>query len=349
MEQRMGLYTSAYKKCSDLIAIMKESKYSQISESEPSYVVLYACMAEIECMRTDFEDALANIKIVYSLSKKISNSTIQVWVRLIYSLILFGRRDDAGITKLLNEVATIIKQNTVSPTVRAIYIDMKGKMLIDQYELEKASNFFKENGLGLDKEISHSEGRGYFSFVLLLITELKFKEAEKILSELQTKSQAANWIETLIIVKIVYAILYKHIGNKEKAIETLLESLEYAANENILMSFIYYHDSIKDLLIDAFKIQANSKTNIPKKLTDKLKLAIEKREKRKVINLESGLSTRELDTLKLIAEDLSNQEIADKLFISLNTVKTHLKNIYLKFDVDNRTKAIAKAKELGLI
>ena len=66
-------------------------------------------------------------------------------------------------------------------------------------------------------------------------------------------------------------------------------------------------------------------------------------------NLESGISDRELDTLKLIAEDLTNQEIADKLFISLNTVKTHIKNIYLKFDIDSRTKAIAKAKELGLI
>ena len=39
------------------------------------------------------------------------------------------------------------------------------------------------------------------------------------------------------------------------------------------------------------------------------------------------LSDRELDTIKLIAEDLSNQEIADKLFVSLNTVKTHVKNI----------------------
>ncbi len=349
MEQRMGLYTSAYKKCSDLIAIMKESKYSQISESEPSYVVLYACMAEIECMRTDFEDALANIKIVYSLSKKFSNSTIQVWLRLIYSLILFGRRDDAGITKLLNEVATIIKQNTVSPTVRAIYIDMKGKMLIGQHELEKASNFFKENGLGPDKKISYTEDRGFFSYVLLLITELKFNEAEKILSELQTMAQAANWTETLITVKIMYAILYKHSGNKEKAVATLLESLEYAANENILMSFIYYHDWIKDLLNDVFKIQATTKTKIPTKLIDKLKLALEKREKFMKINAESDLSVRELDALKLIAEDLSNQEIADKLFISLNTVKTHVKNILLKLEVDSRIQAVTKAKELGII
>ena len=349
MEQRMGQYTSAYRKCSDLIADMKESGYLQITKSEPTYVELYACMAEIECMRTDFEDALANIKIAYNLSKNLSNSSYKVWVRLIYSLILFGRGDNGGIIKLLNEIEDIIKQNTISPAARAIYIDMKGKMLIEQHELEKASKFFNDNGLGPDKKILYSEDRGYFSFVLLLITELKFKEAEKILSELQTMAQAANWIETLIGVKIVFAILYKHTGNNEKAVSTLLESLEYAANENILMSYIYYHDRIKDLLIDVFKIQATTKTNIPKKLTEKLKFAIEKREKLKIINVESGLSNRELDTLKLIAEDLTNQEIADKLFISITTVKTHVRNILLKLEVDNRLQAVAKAKEFGLI
>ena len=115
------------------------------------------------------------------------------------------------------------------------------------------------------------------------------------------------------------------------------------------MPFIYYHNWIKDLLTDLFKMEAAKKTNIPKKSTDKLKLALEKREKLKIINLESGLSDRELDTLKLIAEDLTNQEIADKLFISLNTVKSHLKNVFLKLDVDNRKQAVDKAKVLGII
>jgi LuxR family transcriptional regulator, maltose regulon positive regulatory protein len=349
MEQRMGLYTSSYKKCSDLITDMKEGGYSLITKSEPTYVELYACMAEVDCMRTDFEEALVNIKIAYSLSKNFSTSSFKVWVRLIYSLILFGHGDNNGIVKLLNEIEDIIKQNTISPAARANYIDMKGKMLIEQNELEKAGNFFRENGLGLNKKISYLEDRGYFSFVLLLIAELKFKEAEKILSELQTMSLAANWIETLIIVKIIFAILYKHSGNKEKAVANLIESLEYAADESILMSFIYYHDRIKDLLIEVYKIQVTTKTNIPRKLTDKLKLAIEKREKHKIINLESGLSNRELDTLKLIAEDLSNQEIADKLFISLHTVKTHVKNILLKLEVDSRIRAVNKAKELEII
>ena len=54
------------------------------------------------------------------------------------------------------------------------------------------------------------------------------------------------------------------------------------------------------------------------------------------MSFEAVLSAREFDALKLIAEDLSNQEIADKLFVSLNTVKTHVKNIFLKLEVDSR-------------
>jgi LuxR family maltose regulon positive regulatory protein len=268
---------------------------------------------------------------------------------LVYWLITIGRRDNAGMIKLINEIEDIIQQNTISPAAIAIYIGMKGKMLIEQHEPEKARHLFMENGMGPDKKISHLTDRSYFSFVLLLIAELKFKEAEKILSELQTMAQAASRIETLVEVKIIYAILYKETGNKEKAIKTLIESLEYAANENILMYYINYHEKIHDLLTEIFKIQATTKTNIPKELTDKLKLTIEKRDKVIKMSFEAGLSARELDVLKLIAEDLTNQEIADKLFISLQTVKTHVKMILLKLEVDSRKRAVTKAKELGII
>ena len=60
---------------------------------------------------------------------------------------------------------------------------------------------------------------------------------------------------------------------------------------------------------------------------------------------ESGISPREYEVLQLMAAGLSNQEIAGRLFISLNTVKTHISNIYLKLDVKRRTQAIQKMKE----
>jgi NarL family two-component system response regulator LiaR len=62
-----------------------------------------------------------------------------------------------------------------------------------------------------------------------------------------------------------------------------------------------------------------------------------------------GISKREQEVLELVARGLSNQEIADKLFVSLNTVKTHTSNLFLKLDVNRRTQAIQKAKELQLI
>lgn len=61
------------------------------------------------------------------------------------------------------------------------------------------------------------------------------------------------------------------------------------------------------------------------------------------------LSKRELEVLQLMAQGLSNQEIAERLFVSLSTVKTHSTNLFEKLDVKRRTQAIEKAKRLSLI
>lgn len=66
-------------------------------------------------------------------------------------------------------------------------------------------------------------------------------------------------------------------------------------------------------------------------------------------NEEIGLSDRELDVLQAVMEGLSNQEVADKLHISIPTVKTHLSNIFVKMEVKRRTQAVQKAVELGLM
>ncbi len=328
---------------------MKESGYSQITKSECTYAGVYSSMACIESMRTDFDDALENIKTAYDLCKNESNNTIKVHVLMVYSLALYGRADLAGVKKMINEADNILKQNIVFPSTMSIYISMKGFMLVEQNELEKADHFFKENGLEYDKEIPYSHEHAYIDYARLLIIEMKFREAEIILSKLLKMALAANRIERIIETKVIYAILNKATGEKEKAIKNLIEALEDAACENIIMSFVLFYSGISDLLKELYKIQAAGKTKIPKELIDKLKLAIEKREKFMKNNSGSGFSNRELDTLKLIAEDLSNQEIAHKLFVSLNTVKTHIKNILMKLDADSRIQAVSKAKVLGII
>ncbi|WDI32769.1 response regulator transcription factor [Hyphococcus flavus] len=62
-----------------------------------------------------------------------------------------------------------------------------------------------------------------------------------------------------------------------------------------------------------------------------------------------GMTDRELETLGLLAKGLTNKEIARKLDISPNTVKTHLAKVFEKLDVSRRTQAVQKAKDLSLI
>jgi ATP/maltotriose-dependent transcriptional regulator MalT len=62
-----------------------------------------------------------------------------------------------------------------------------------------------------------------------------------------------------------------------------------------------------------------------------------------------GISSRELEVLQLMATGLTNQEIASQLFVSLNTIKTHTSNLFMKMDVKRRTQAVDKARKMGII
>ena len=62
-----------------------------------------------------------------------------------------------------------------------------------------------------------------------------------------------------------------------------------------------------------------------------------------------GISEREHEVLALLAEGLSNKELAERLFVSTNTIKTHLARVYDKLDVARRTQAVQKARSLRLI
>lgn len=62
-----------------------------------------------------------------------------------------------------------------------------------------------------------------------------------------------------------------------------------------------------------------------------------------------NITPREYEVLQYIAEGLSNQEIAERLFVSLNTIKTHTSNLFAKLDAQRRTQAVQKAQALGLL
>lgn len=119
-----------------------------------------------------------------------------------------------------------------------------------------------------------------------------------------------------------------------------LKTLDYFLIVNVF-SFQFYAGLI-GLVFLGMGVWAGQKLSKRKNTISEASASIEE-------GFKYGLSQRELDVLSELVNGLSNQEIANKLFVSLNTIKTHISNIYLKLHVKRRTQAISKAKELKII
>ncbi|MCB0661238.1 MAG: DNA-binding response regulator [Saprospiraceae bacterium] len=124
-----------------------------------------------------------------------------------------------------------------------------------------------------------------------------------------------------------------------------------------LLKFLQYKYLIRDLGIEVYLtivavfftvlgIWAGLKLTNPKQV---IQASEEKAGDPEAMLAEYGISNREFEVLQLMAKGHSNQEIADELFLSLNTIKTHSTNLFSKLDVKRRTQAVDKAKSIGIL
>ena len=348
-EIRHGHYKAAYKHCDDILRYMKNSGYSEIANAEWTYTGLITMMSVIQCIWTDLDSAYENVKIAYNLSKHENNITQRIKVLLAYSYILYAREDKQGTVSKLTELEGVMKKFKAYHHVTDTYVGWMIRILIDSNQLDKASEFVNECGLGLNKEISYKEEFSYINYVRLLLAQNKNNEADSMLTKLYSLAYAGKRIESLVYLKISYAVMYKMTGDRQKAVRSLIEAMEFAADEDLLVFFLFDLNYTFDLMEEVYIIQATSKIRVPDNFIQKLRRAVEIKRKRPNIYPELELTPRELEVLKLIAKNMANKEIADKLFVSINTVKTHLKNIFLKLDVESRSGAVTKAQEMKLM
>jgi LuxR family maltose regulon positive regulatory protein len=125
-----------------------------------------------------------------------------------------------------------------------------------------------------------------------------------------------------------------------------------AQPEGYVRLFVDEGDPMRALLLDFRAInekQARGSNAELKEYVDKLLAAFALPEDTPPSNLVELLSQRELEVLRLVAQGLSNQEISERLFIALSSVKGHNQLIFSKLQVKSRTEAVARARELSLL
>jgi len=351
-EMGFGHYKASYKLLTDVLNYIRSSNYTGIETGEASYSSLFTIKSVVETIWTDFDNSLKSITNAAELSKSDNNIFNRISVLLAHSYLLFALDDKKGAMQKIVEFEAILKNFKVSPFLSSTYIGWKINLLIDANKLTKAVEFAEEKGLSIDSPISYETMPIFLFYIRLFIAQNKYEDANRKLDEfyhLVNVILPGGQEESLVQLKIMSAIIEKKNDNSTGAINYLVNAMELASIEGLMNYFLFDYEFFKDELKEIFNNHTSTYNKIPKEFIAKLQDTLEKKKKRRNSLSEMDLSKRELEILKLIASNASNQEIADKSFISLNTVKTHVRHILWKLGVDRRSQAVTKAKELGIL
>jgi len=163
--------------------------------------------------------------------------------------------------------------------------------------------------------------------------------------------EAKDWQDERLRVIVLQAIALHVAGNKSKALELIDESLALAEPGGFIRLFVDEGATMAELL--SLAAEQDIRPDYVNKLLAAFKVGTKDEQPTAPVSIYPSLieplSSRELEVLGLIAQGLSNQEICQRLFLALDTVKGHNRKIFEKLHVQRRTEAIARARELGLL
>ncbi len=183
-------------------------------------------------------------------------------------------------------------------------------------------------------------------------------QALAVLEPLRQQMEAKGWQDERLKVMVLQTVaLYAH-GEKDQAVRLLSEALILAEPGGFIRLFVDEGEPMRLLILD-FRLWIEKQareSHRPIGYVDTLLAAFPQPMDRPQSTISTQhsamiepLSERELEILKLIAQGLSNREISARLFLALDTVKGHNRRIFDKLQVQRRTEAIARARELGLL
>jgi LuxR family maltose regulon positive regulatory protein len=171
--------------------------------------------------------------------------------------------------------------------------------------------------------------------------------------------EAKGWQDERLKVMVLQAVAHHAHGEKDKAVHLVRDTLALAEPGGFIRIFVDEGAPMR-MAISEFRLSIEKQPRgQDRKLygyVDKLLAAFAQPAVMPQLKIENPksklpepLSQRELEVLQLIAQGLSNHEIGERLFLALDTVKGHNRNIYSKLQVQRRTEAIARARELDLL
>ena len=188
----------------------------------------------------------------------------------------------------------------------------------------------------------------------LLLAQGKVDQALRLLRWHLEEAQAQRRRGSEIEILMLQALALWERDAKERAVSTLTQALTLAEPEGYVRTFVDEGPEMALLVSEVLEAQQRGRLHppVPAHYLRKLLTALEQAASSATpptAELPEPLSERELEVLILIEAGKSNHRIAQELFITAGTVKTHIRNIYRKLNAHSRTQALVRARELNLL
>ena len=219
-------------------------------------------------------------------------------------------------------------------------------------DIESAERWADSNDLLTDDTFEFHREIEYLVLVRVFIAQKRLQKAHALVVRIQRIAKEIRRRQTELEALILQALILSKQGKTDQALLHLEKALLIGEPEGYIRIFVDEGQAMVHLLqqalssgvapdyvrrlLAAFPAEVSFQTAVSKLPIDQSGLI-------------EPLSERELEILQKIAEGLTNPEIANRLYLSLNTVKVHTRNIYSKLDVHNRTQAVAKARDMGIL
>ena len=353
----------------DLASAIRFSREHLQSRPE-TLLYSFTFLADVYREWNDLENAKANLNDALTLIRQTGRESYVGFIRenlqnlaLILDLCNDSGQADALIEQGIRRVRGYGNEITGKQleALKAFLVLRRGG---DQSQV---SRWAETSGLTADDEAEFLKEFQHSVLARWLIVRGKAKAALPLLARLISAAEQGSRGRTVIELTILQAVAQQALDNEAEALKSLEKALLLAQPESFVRLFIDEGEPLSKLLLELLKEKGKRwESEKPELLQYVVKLKEGFGPSGPVPTLktaaptsgaeplpwwyvEDPLSERELEVLQHVARGLSNQEIAEKLFLSAGTVKRHMSNIYQKLDVHSRTQALERARTLQIM
>ncbi len=311
----------------------------------PEAADLYRGLGELVLEQGDLATAAAHLLRSKELGEQ---GEMPIWRwrwRVAQARLLEAAGDMEGALGLLDEAERLFVR-TPLPDARPLAA-MKARIWAAQGRVPEALEWARERGLSVDDDLSYLHEFEHVTLARVFIAQGEQEgaasavhDALALLGRLLTAAEQGGRTGSAIEILALQALAHQAHGDTPLALKSLERALALAEPEGYVQAFVNQGPPMAHLLEEAA-----SRGLAPDSARRLLAAFLSTGSDR----AQTLLSDRETEVLQLIAAGLTNREIAERLYLSLYTVKAHARSIYDKLDAHSRTQAVARARELGIL